>query len=104
LALHRDNQSIFKERIYLDKADPNILHDEITVIDNALTGPWTVDKRYVRNADPLAQWFESICIEYNAQVFIGKENYFLSAEGFLMPAKKEQKPPDLRHFGESQKR
>src|SRR5258707_8181456 len=52
LPLHLDNQSIFKERIYLDKADRNILHDEITVIDNALTRPWTVDKRYTRNPDP----------------------------------------------------
>src|SRR5215467_7950548 len=41
LPLHFDNQSVFKERIYLDKADPNLLHDEITVIDNALTRPWT---------------------------------------------------------------
>jgi len=44
LPLHSDNQSIFKERIYLDRRDPNILHDEITVLDNALTRPWTVDK------------------------------------------------------------
>src|SRR5882672_1959609 len=88
LALHRDNQSIFKERIYLDKADPNLLHDDITVIDNALTRPWTVKKRYVRNADPLADWPESICIEYNAQMFIGKENYYLSADGDPMPTKK----------------
>ena len=42
LPLHFDNQSIFKERFHLDKADPNILHDEITVIDHALTRPWTV--------------------------------------------------------------
>ena len=41
LPLHFDNQSIFKERFHLDKADPNILHDEITVIDHALTRPWT---------------------------------------------------------------
>ena len=98
MPLHFDNQSTFKERIHLDKNDPNILHDEITVIDNALTRPWTVDKRYVRNAFPGSEWFESVCIEYNAQVFIGKENYFLSADGLLMPAKKEQAPPDLRYF------
>jgi hypothetical protein len=103
LALHRDNQSIFKERIYLDKADSNILHDEITVIDHALTRPWTVDKKYVRNADPRADWPESICAEYNAQVFIGKDNYYLSADGFLMPAKKGQAAPDLRYFDHSQK-
>jgi hypothetical protein len=103
MALHRDNESIFKERFYLDKKDPNILHDEITVIDHALTRPWTIDKRYVRNADPLADWPESICIEYNAQVFVGKENYFLSADGYLMPAKKGQQPPDLRYFSQSRK-
>ncbi len=44
LPLHFDNQSIFKERIYLDKADPTIIHDEITTIDHALTRPWMVDK------------------------------------------------------------
>jgi hypothetical protein len=103
LPLHRDNQSIFKERIYLDKADPNLLHDEITVIDHALTRPWTVDKKYVREADPRADWPESICPEYNAQIFIGKDNYYLSADGFLMPAKKGQAPPDLRYFNQSQK-
>jgi len=103
LPLHRDNQSIFKERIYLDKADPNLLHDEITVIDHALTRPWTVDKKYVREADPRADWPESICPEYNAQIFIGKDNYYLSADGFLMPAKKGQAPPDLRYFNQPQK-
>ena len=43
LPLHHDNQSIFKERIYLDKANSNLLHHEITVIDHALTvrGRWT---------------------------------------------------------------
>src|SRR4051812_36748729 len=60
IPLHNDNQSVFKERIYLDKANPNLLHDEITVIDNALTRPWTVDKRYVRNPDLRAEWPESI--------------------------------------------
>jgi len=73
------------------------------VIDNALTRPWTVDKRYVRNADPLAEWFESICIEYNAQVFVGRENYFLSADGYLMPVKKGQAPPDTRYFDQAKK-
>ena len=98
LPMHYDNQSIFKERIYLDKKDRNLLHDQITVIDHALTRPWTVDKRYVRDSDPLAEWFESVCTEYNGQVFIGKENYFLSADGYLMPAHKDQPPPDTRYF------
>jgi hypothetical protein len=38
-----------------------------------------------------------------AQIVIGKENYFLSAEGFLMPAKKDQPPPDLRYFKQTQR-
>jgi len=98
LPLHLDNQSIFKERLYLDKADPNILHDEITVIDHALTRPWTVEKRYRRNADPRPAWLEYVCNENNAQINVGKENYYLSADGYLMPARKDQAPPDLRYF------
>ena len=103
LPLHYDNQSIFKERIYLDKTDPNILHDEITVIDHALTRPWTVDKRYRRNADPQPAWLEYVCNENNAQINVGKENYYLSADGFLMPARKDQAPPDLRYFKQTRK-
>jgi len=98
LPLHFDNQSVFKERFHLDKNDPNLLHDEITAIDNALTRPWTVDKRYVRNPDLRADWPESICPEYNAMVVIGGDNYFLSADGLLMPSRKGQVPPDLQHF------
>jgi hypothetical protein len=98
LPLHIDNQSIFKERIYRDRADPNILHDKITSIDHALTQPWTVDKRYVRKPNLLAQWTEVYINDGNAHIAIGKENYFLSADGLLMPAKKDQAPPDLRYF------
>jgi hypothetical protein len=31
-------------------------------------------------------------------VVVGKEEYFLSADGLLMPARKDQAPPDLRYF------
>ena len=34
LPTHKDNQSIIKERLYLDKTNPDILHDEITLIDH----------------------------------------------------------------------
>jgi hypothetical protein len=98
LPLHTDNQSIFRERIYRDRNDPNLLHDEMTTIDHALTRPWTVDKRYVGNRNLRADWLEYYITEENAQVVIGKENYFLSADGLLMPAKKDQAPPDLRYF------
>src|ERR1700686_3264310 len=65
LPLHFDNQSIFRERIYRDKTDPNILHDEMTTIDHALTRPWTVDKKYVHDPDPRPAWPEYYITEGN---------------------------------------
>jgi hypothetical protein len=94
LPLHFDNQSIIKERIHLDPSDPNVMHDETTVIDHALTRPWTVDKKYVRRPNPHPDWEEAYC----ALVTIGGEMYYLDGDGLLMPARKGQKAPDLRHF------
>jgi hypothetical protein len=50
IPFHADGRTIITERIYLDRADPNILYDEITVIDHALTRPWSVRKNYRRVA------------------------------------------------------
>jgi hypothetical protein len=36
-------------------------------------------------------------------VRIGKDAYYMSADGFLMPSKKNQPPPDLRYFKPPQK-
>src|SRR5436853_806505 len=94
IPLHEDNQTVVKERIYLDKSDPNLLHNEITTIDNALTRPWTVIKDYRRTpTNRPIWWYETVCSENNVHVTIGKENYFLSEDGLLMPAKKDQPPP-----------
>jgi len=103
LPLHFDNQSIFKERFHLDQNDPNLLHDEITVFDHALTRPWSVDKTYRRNPNPHPNFSRITCMEGNNQIVINKENYFLSADGLLMPAKKDQAPPDLRYFRQAPK-
>jgi hypothetical protein len=103
LPLHTDNESIIKERIYQDKADPNILHIEMTTIDNALTRPWSVSKKWRRVQNSRPVWRESVCSESNSHVEIAGRGYFLSADGLLMPARKDQEPPDLRHFGQSQK-
>ena len=103
LPLHFDNQSVFKERFHLDKSDPNILHEEITVFDHALTRPWSVDRTFRRNQNPRPDWSQSTCPEGNNQIVIGEENYFLSGEGMLMPAKKDQAPPDLRYFKQTRK-
>jgi hypothetical protein len=103
LPLHFDNQSTFKERFYLDKANPNVLHDEITVFDHALTRPWSVDKTFRRNPNPRPNWGQTFCTEGNNQVVIGTEDYFLSGEGLLMPTRKDQAPPDLRYFKQTRK-
>jgi hypothetical protein len=102
LPTHKDNQTIIKERIYLDKSNPDVLHDEITVIDHAYTRPWTTTRSYPRYQNPgPTGWPEEVCAEAQVWVVIGKEDYYLSADGYLMPTKKNQAPPDLRYFGQS---
>jgi hypothetical protein len=100
LPLHSDNQTIVKERVYLDKDKKDVLHDEVTTIDHALTRPWTVDRIYLRTFPP--QWIEKNCHESNPNLRIGAEEYFLSADNKLMPVAKGQPPPDLSYFKSSQ--
>jgi hypothetical protein len=98
LPLHKDNQTVVKERIYLDKADANLMFDQVTTIDHALTRPWTVLKAYRRDPDPRPFWREVNCADANDHVEIGHEGYMLGADQILMPTKKGQAPPDLRYF------
>src|SRR6266487_2570806 len=65
LPLHFDNQSTFKERFFLDKNNPNLLHEVITVYDHALTRPWTVDKTYRRSTRKYPDWYRQSCTEDN---------------------------------------
>jgi hypothetical protein len=101
IPLHEDGETIVNERLFVDKADADILHDVITVTDHALTRPWTVDKRYKRDHNPI--WFQNNCSEDNRHVFIGNEHYVLSGDDKLMPAKKNQAPPDLSYFKQTRK-
>ena len=96
MPFHKDNQTVIKERLFLDKANPDALSDEITVIDHALTRPWTVTKRYRRDTDAIR--LEYNCSEDNHHVLIGGQDYFLSGDNMLMPSKRGQAPPDLRYF------
>jgi hypothetical protein len=57
-----------------------------------------VKKKYTREADPKHNWIEEVCAENNPHVRIQNDNYMLSADGYLMPAKKGQAAPDLRYF------
>jgi hypothetical protein len=102
IPFHEDGNAVIKERIYLDKANPNKMYDEITVIDNALTRPYVKMQTGFRNPSPRPVWKSDVCSEFNTHVRIGKENYYLSADGKLMPMKKNQAPPDLSYFQQTQ--
>jgi hypothetical protein len=98
IPLHEDGQTIVRERMYLDKTDKAMLRSEITTIDNALTRPWTVMKTYRRDLKGKPIWLEYTCAEGNHHVVVGKQNYYVSGDGFLMPTRKDQQGPDLKYF------
>jgi hypothetical protein len=41
--------------------------------------------------------------ENNPHVRVGNEHYMISGDGFLMPVRKGQAPPDLRYFKQAPK-
>ena len=100
IPLHEDGQTVVRERMYLDKTDKAMLRNEVTTIDNALTRPWTVMKTYRRDLTAKPIWLEYVCAEGNHHVVVGKQNYFVSGDGFLMPTRKDQKAPDLKFFNQ----
>jgi hypothetical protein len=95
IELHEDGSTVVKEKLYLDKSDPNIMRNEITTIDNAFAQPWTVTRFYNRGKDD--NYAEYNC-EDQRNVVIGGETYWVGLDGLLMPIMKNQPPPDLRHF------
>jgi hypothetical protein len=100
---HADNQSIIKERFFFDKIEPKLLHDEITLIDHAFTRPWTVLKTYRQDPSKFPDWSEDGCQADNVLMRMGDEIYFKGGDGTLMPTRKDQPAPDLRHFKQSAK-
>jgi len=60
-----------------------------------------VIRTYHRDRNP--NWLETICGEDEHQVKIGREQYYLSGDGHLMPTRKDQPPPDLRYFNQARK-
>lgn len=96
MPFYADNSTVTFEKIYLDKANPNLLRDDITTLDKALTRPWSVSREYHRKRNPI--WQETTCGEDEHQVKIAGEHYFLSAGGDLMPTRRGQPAPDLRNF------
>ena len=57
------------------------------------------------NPNPRPRWGEVSCAENmnNSMIAIGRETYYMSGDGMLMPVRKNQPPPDLRYFKPSQK-
>jgi hypothetical protein len=73
----------------------------MTTTDNVLTRPWSVTKSF-RRLDRVI-WAENNCTEGNTHVAVGKDNYMVSGDGYLMPVRKDQAPPDLRYFKQPEK-
>jgi hypothetical protein len=99
IPFHKDSEAIVTEKVYADRANPDILHDEITTTDHALTRPWTVTRSYSRaGQQALLEWSEELCTEDTSRVQIGEQIYKLNPQGLLTPTRKGQKPPDLGYF------
>ena len=71
---------MIKERIFCDTADRNVIHDEITLVDHALTRPWTVTKDYRRASLPRPLWRETGCAENN----VGHDGAFIGSSAFAL--------------------
>jgi hypothetical protein len=76
------------------------MRNEITTIDNAFTRPWTVTRQYKREK---SQEYSEYNCEEKRNIVINGETYWLGVDGYLMPIAKGQRPPDLRHFNQTQR-
>jgi hypothetical protein len=96
IPLAADGETVVKEKLYLDKTDPDIMHNEITTIDHAFAHPWVVSRFYKRVHDARPQ--EDNCAEENRMIAIGGRMYLEDSEGYLMPLQKDEPPPDPKLF------
>ena len=62
------------------------MQNTITTIDDALTGPWTVNQVYERQLDNII-WAEYACAENNRHLKLGDEWYFINEDGTLSPTR-----------------
>jgi hypothetical protein len=101
MPLHEDGGTVIHERIGLERSDLGLLRIAVTVEDHALTRPWTINRVYRRETSPV--WDFVDCAENNPHVLVGTEYYMISADGYLMPTKRDQSAPDLRYFSRAPK-
>jgi hypothetical protein len=69
------------------RIDAGTMEDRITTIDDALTGPWTIQQRYSLETENVV-WVEYVCAEGNRHLKLGDEWYFINEEtGTLDPTR-----------------
>jgi hypothetical protein len=85
VVLHENDRTVVMEEFR--RIDADTMEDRITTIDDALTGPWTINQRYRRETENVV-WVEYVCAEGNKHVKLGDEWYFLNDdEGTLEPTR-----------------
>ena len=96
---HNDGQAVIKERIYLDKGDRNKLWNEITVIDHCADAALHQEAgRHPQSQQPRPTWKSRRLLGIQHLGQDRRTALYLSADGKLMPSKKNQAPPDLSYF------
>ena len=98
--LHDDNQTVVKERIYLDKANRERParrdHHDRQRADPALDGHQEISRASKPDLDS-----STIAPRATSTSRSARRTTFCSADGHLMPARKDQPPPDLRYFNQA---
>lgn len=88
VVLHENNETVVFEEIR--RLDANTLEDRITTIDDAFTGPWTINQHYNHVTENIT-WVEYVCAEGNRHIKLGDDWYFLNEEeGVLEPTRNGQ--------------
>src|SRR5581483_10203664 len=95
IPLADDDSTVVKEKLSLDKSNPDVMNNEITIIDSAFSKPWTVTRKYARRKK--IEYAEYNC-EERRNVVINGQTYWIGVDGYLMPIGKDQPPPDLKYF------
>jgi hypothetical protein len=84
--------------MHRSKTDYSIISSARASSDGGTVRPRALAVVRLMTSSNVVGWARMPCASGNNQIVIGEENYILSADGLLMPAKKDQAPPGLRHF------
>jgi len=97
MPLLADSETVVKEKLYLDKNDPDILRNETPLI-TITRWPCRGQCRgfYRRDHNPIYE--EYPCTEDNRWIAIGGELYLADGEGYLMSIRKDQSAPHPKYL------